>query len=162
MGSWDSTDGLSDGGPPPAGARPSSMETDPAEHLLKAIESAAIRSDHPYGGLEFQRRGVAVCYARLSRLGPRAVEVSGMYAPVRGGGCHAMGLIALLADLHGVTLRLVAASAVPSRMDTERVVEWYRAYGFVGSARSQPYGGVPMARLPGRLFRPPVAGERQG
>jgi len=124
----------------------------PAERFLSAVERAAERTDHPYGGLAFRRLGEAVCYARLSRLGPRTVEISGMFAPVRGGGRHAMALISFLADLHGVTLRLVAASSVPSRMDTARVAEWYRDFGFVGS-RPDASGGVPMARLPGRVFR---------
>lgn len=134
----------------------------PADAFLEAVSNAAVRSDHPYGGIEFRRRGHAVCYARLLRLGCNTVEVSGMYAPVRGGGRHAMGLIVLLADIYGVTLRLVAASAVPSRMDTDRVVEWYRRYGFVGSAPCESFGGVPMARLPGRIFGSPVSTGRQG
>lgn len=127
--------------------------TDPADRFLEAVDLATVRSGHPYGGLAFRRRDRAVCYAWLSRVDPRTVRIHGMFAPVRGGGRHAMALIVFLADLHGVVLRLTAASSVPCRMDSRRLVEWYRDYGFVGS-KPDGTGGVPMARLPGRLFGP--------
>lgn len=113
---------------------------------MEAVSAAAVVNGHPYGGLAFPRLGEHVCYAKLLAVDSVTVEISGMYAPVRGGGRHAMSLLSLLADLHGVRLYLVAASSVPSRMDTSRVVEWYRGFGFL--AAQPEFSGVPMIRLP--------------
>jgi len=113
---------------------------------MLALRAAAKGTAHPFGGLEFRRDGVAQCFARFRRRDVRTVEISGMYAPVRGGGRHAMRTVSALADLHGVILYLVAASSVPDRMDTARLVDWYREFGFVGG---RPQGrGIAMVRLP--------------
>lgn len=120
--------------------------TDPAASFMAAVAGAAERSHHPYGGMEFVRAGEAVCYAIIAPLDGNTVEISGMYAPVRGGGRHAMSLLSLLADLHGVRLCLVAASSVPERMSTEKIVEWYRKFGFLSSLPGR--FGVQMTRTP--------------
>ena len=114
--------------------------------FMRAVASAAAPTSHPYGGVEFRRRGETACFAKLVAIDRETVEITGMYAPTRGGGRHAMSLLCLLADLHEVTLRLVAASSVPSRMDTARVAEWYRRFGFRGDGLDM-FGGVPMERL---------------
>lgn len=119
----------------------------PAASLLfmQAVSDAASPTQHPYGGLEFRRRGETACFASLVATDRITVEISGMYAPLRGGGRHAMSLLCLLADLYGVTLSLVAASSVPSRMDTDKVAAWYRRFGFEGDSRDT-FGGVQMVR----------------
>lgn len=119
----------------------------PSNRFMRSLRAAAKGTAHPFGGLEFRHDGVALCFARFRRRDRLTVEISGMYAPVRGGGHHAMQTVSALADLHGVTLCLVAASSVPDRMDTDRLVEWYRRFGFSGN---RPQGrGVAMVRLPG-------------
>lgn len=119
----------------------------PANMYLQAVAAATVPSSHPYGGIEFRSAGKAVCFARLVNDGPSAVGLAGMFAPVRGGGRKAMGFLCLLADLHLVTLRLVASSSVPSRMNTSELAAWYRRYGFVGDEIDLS-GGIPMERPP--------------
>lgn len=121
----------------------------PSAAFLSAVRNAAEATAHPFGGVEFRRRGEAVCFARLLGRDWDTAEISGMFSATPGGGRHAMALICFLADLHEVRLTLVAASIIPSRMDTPALVAWYRRLGFVPL---RPDGAF-MERQPRTLVR---------